>query len=213
MIEPDDLTHLNLNGLGLTDPSNLPFLPQPLFPFPLLLQQLTQQNLLASTSTPQTPKALKKVSESKFHGRHSIWRHFNVQRELNLYRCEVASCAATYTWPPSTTVAGRHLRDKHPEVYNQVLNEEADRRNRKRNAEVNSGVDGEYKTECSSPPTSNNSSIDDSVFSPDFIKRVKYDEDFMGRLNQFMPDPIQCLQNHLGTQNLDYLLCKQGNAK
>lgn len=99
--------------------------PLPLFSFPLLLQQLASggttpisnpQLMSPTTIQPSQPtptnSTLKTASSfdsnngattSKFHGRHSIWRHFRVMRDENVYRCQVNECAATYTWPPSTT--------------------------------------------------------------------------------------------------------------
>ncbi|CAD5218894.1 unnamed protein product [Bursaphelenchus okinawaensis] len=206
---PDNPT-FDTNPLSLLPPANL-------LNFPFLFQQLN--NHLTSPPTPPQPatqSSHKSSADAKFHGRHSIWRHFKVQRELNVYKCEVGLCTATYTWPPSTTVAGRHLRDKHPEVYNQVLNEETERRNRKRAAECSK--DGE----CHSPPTSTHSSSDlthvsdlnqssldlpsPQVFSPDSIKRLKYDDDLLSRLSQqFLHDQVQVI-NPIG---LDYMLCKQ----
>ena len=58
---------------------------------------------------------------TRFHGRHSIWRYFQVLREESVYHCSVENCFAAYAWPPSTTVAGRHLRDKHPHMYRRVF--------------------------------------------------------------------------------------------
>ncbi|KAI6214173.1 hypothetical protein M3Y94_00237000 [Aphelenchoides besseyi] len=182
MVDPNELSHTlvqlaassNFNmsngiaGLTATSSNNpeieVPFLGQPLFPFPFILQHLASQQLMPpTTGAPSTMPAItmpsvdfKSTSVSqttnvqipleatsplnnetaRFHGRHSIWRHFEVQREKSVYRCQVPGCTATYTWPPSTTVAGRHLRDKHANVYAQVQNDEADRRNRKRVIEV-----------------------------------------------------------------------------
>jgi hypothetical protein len=99
------------------------YLSPPLFSFPLLLQQLASNTVTAASSAlvsptsiqpsqpTSTPSTLKTASSfdsntgtnSKFHGRHSIWRHFRVLREENVYRCQVGECSAAYTWPPSTS--------------------------------------------------------------------------------------------------------------
>jgi hypothetical protein len=210
----DFSTALNNVYRNLCSSSNVPnqdYMAQlPLFSFPLLLQQWSNNQPLvsppttttitnqASTPTPlQTSNSFDSnngTNNSKFHGRHSIWRHFRVARDDNVYRCLVEECTAAYTWPPSTTVAGRHLRDKHPDIYSQVLNEEADRRNRKRAAEVGSNSvmshplsaalsDGSY-----SPPSSNplgTPQPTEQQVMPQFeasFKRFKYDEDFLKQM-------------------------------
>jgi hypothetical protein len=120
----------------------------------------------------------------------------------------VGECSAAYTWPPSTTVAGRHLRDKHPDIYAQVLNEEADRRNRKRAAEVgpvsgaqhgsnNAGQplsaalsDGSYSPASSNPfgtPQPVDQTVTQSIAQQQFgleapFKRFKFDEDLLTKM-------------------------------
>ncbi|KAI6200459.1 hypothetical protein M3Y96_00736300 [Aphelenchoides besseyi] len=203
---------------------DMPFLAQPLFPFPFILQHLASQQLMPpttgaastmpaismpsvefnSTSVQQTANVQIPMEANspltnetaRFHGRHSIWRHFEVQRDKSVYRCQVPGCTATYTWPPSTTVAGRHLRDKHANVYAQVLNDEADRRNRKRVIEVASvqqKTDGNRSNESGSarhsfdatlsPPstTAGEPSPPPFIMEPS-LKRARYDEEFFARL-------------------------------
>ncbi|KAI6187241.1 hypothetical protein M3Y98_00221600 [Aphelenchoides besseyi] len=107
------------------------FFNQPVFPFSYIMQQLASRQLMPPTTGAVQQTAKVQVSTevnspltnktARFHGRHTIWRHFEVQRDKSVYRCQVPGCTATYTWPPSTTVAGRHLRDKHANVYAQFL--------------------------------------------------------------------------------------------
>lgn len=65
-----------------------------------------------------------------FSGRHAMWGYFDVSRQhTGYYYCKAeAECNSAYTWPPSTTVAGRHMRDRHPEVYVRIMEEEAVRK-------------------------------------------------------------------------------------
>lgn len=119
-----------------TNPEAPYLIPSPIFPLPLVLQQLVaasqtlNPSLISSTTLPisqpiSTANTQKKSSNgidlnngstttiksnnNKFHGRHSIWRFFCVVREESIYRCLVGECTATYTWPPSTTVAGKYF--------------------------------------------------------------------------------------------------------
>src|SRR4051794_39765980 len=50
-------------------------------------------------------------SQYTFGGRHSMWQYFDVSRQhTGAYYCRAsAECQCAYSWPPSTTVAGRHL--------------------------------------------------------------------------------------------------------
>ncbi|KAI1714577.1 unconventional myosin-XVIIIa [Ditylenchus destructor] len=70
------------------------------------------------------------LQHSPFNGRHAIWQFFDCSKpESGAYYCQASpGCNSSYSWPPSTTVAGRHLRDRHPEIYNQVMEEEASRK-------------------------------------------------------------------------------------
>lgn len=65
-----------------------------------------------------------------FSGRHAIWAYFDVTQTIpGTYFCRASSeCQSAYSWPPSTTVAGRHLRDRHPEVYYKAMGEETNRK-------------------------------------------------------------------------------------
>ncbi|KAI6187236.1 hypothetical protein M3Y98_00220800 [Aphelenchoides besseyi] len=168
---------------------------------------------LAASSNFNIPSGIPAVGAARtnktapFHGRHSIWRHFEVQRDKSVYRCQVPGCTATYTWPPSTTVAGRHLRDKHSNVYAQVLNDEADRRNRKRVIEVASiqqRTDGNRRNESGtarssfdatlSPPstTAGEPSTPPFIMEPS-LKRARYDEEFFARLRSLHHDDASFL--------------------
>jgi hypothetical protein len=129
-------------------------------------------------------------------------------RDENIYKCHVGECNASYSWPPSTTVAGRHLRDKHPEIYAQVLNEEADRRNRKRAAEVGAtnmqnGVFAPSSSALSdssfSPPSSNplgtpqpiDQLLHQSLGMENQFKRFKFDDDLFNRMGIMHFAPVE----------------------
>ncbi|KAI6187201.1 hypothetical protein M3Y98_00216600 [Aphelenchoides besseyi] len=191
------------------------FFNQPFFPFSYIFENLALRQLMPPTAVQQTanvqiPMEANSPPTNKpapFHGRHSIWRHFEVQRDKSVYRCQVPGCTATYTWPPSTTVAGRHLRDKHANVYAQVLNDEADRRNRKRVIEVASiqqRTDGNRRNESGtarssfdatlSPPstTAGEPSTPPFIMEPS-LKRARYDEEFFARLRSLHHDDASFL--------------------
>lgn len=115
-------------------------------------------------------------------------------------------------------MAGRHLRDKHPDIYAQVLNEEADRRNRKRAAEVgvpNSASntqtgalsDGSYSPPSSNPldsPQPLDQQIQQQTVESQF-KRFKFDEDLFTRmginLHHFGHEPQQVLLPQVDSLN------------
>lgn len=65
-----------------------------------------------------------------FTGRHTMWSYFDVSRQhTGFYYCQCTrDCTSSYTWPPSTTVAGRHLRDRHPEIFLRIMEVEAARK-------------------------------------------------------------------------------------
>uniref|UniRef100_A0A915E5W1 Uncharacterized protein n=1 Tax=Ditylenchus dipsaci TaxID=166011 RepID=A0A915E5W1_9BILA len=82
-----------------------------------------------TVSTP-TNLPLNFSASNQFNGRHAIWQYFEVgQQHTGAYYCRATpTCTSSYSWPPSTTVAGRHLRDRHLDVWNKVVEEEAMRK-------------------------------------------------------------------------------------